>query len=44
LSEACDLIAYSAPTALDDELGLTQRVEDFTVKQLIAQARVELSM
>jgi hypothetical protein len=26
------------PPALDDDLGLTQRVEDFTIEQFIAKA------
>ena len=30
-----------APPTFDDDLGLTQRVEDFAVEQFIAQARVE---
>jgi hypothetical protein len=27
-----------APSALDDDFGLPQRVEDLTIKQFIAQA------
>jgi hypothetical protein len=30
-----------APPTFDDDLGLTQRVEYFTIKQFIAQACVE---
>jgi hypothetical protein len=33
-------IVVTAP-ALDDDLGLAQRVEDLTVEQLVAQAGVE---
>jgi hypothetical protein len=28
-----------APPTFDDDLGFAQRVEDFTIEQLIAQAR-----
>jgi hypothetical protein len=30
-----------APPALDDDSGLSERVEDFAVEQLVAKARVE---
>src|SRR5436190_8188106 len=33
-------IVVTSP-ALDDDLGFTQRVEDLTVEQFVAQARVE---
>ena len=33
-------IEVASPT-FDDDLGLAQRVEDFTIEQFIAQARVE---
>jgi hypothetical protein len=32
-----------APPALDDDLGLAQRVEDFTVEQLVAKASIALA-
>jgi hypothetical protein len=33
-----------APPALDDDSGLSERVEDFAVEQLVAKARVRTSI
>jgi hypothetical protein len=33
-----------APPALEDDSGLSERVEDFAVEQLIAKAALKLSM
>jgi hypothetical protein len=35
-----DSVVVSSPT-LDDDLGLVQRVEDFAIEKLVAQARIE---
>ena len=35
-----DGVVVPAP-ALDDDLGLAQRIEDLTIEKLVAQARIE---